>query len=133
MTFFWDRNLGVAIARAMQILHSPFTNEVYQDHFPHVARNPERGDESWLPLLGAREWFLLTQDYRIHHRKGEADALRLQRIGCFYLWGANANRWDIARCFMNAVPDIMKAAEITVRPFIYRVDRFSKLNPVALP
>ena len=133
MTFFWDRNLGLSIPKAIKMLHPPFDNEVHHDYFPESDRIGENGDDSWLPLLGDRGWFLLTQDYRLHHRTSEAASLRRHRIGCFYLWGANAKRWDIARCFMTAAPAIIEAAQLTTRPFIFRVDRSGNLNSVPLP
>ena len=132
MTFFWDRNLGKAIPNAIRLLGPPFGNEVHGEHFPSTDKLPEHGDDSWLSLLGEQDWFLLTQDYKLHRRISEAAAIRQHNIGCFYLWGANANRWDIARCFMMAAPAIIEVAESTPRPFIYRVDHQGKLNPVPL-
>ena len=55
----------------------------------------------------------------------------------FYLWGAEASRWEKMRLFAKAYDRIIAAvaaADIAgSRPFIYRVDRRGTLKRVALP
>ena len=53
-------------------------------------------------------------------------------MGCFYIWGGQALRWEKMRCFLNAYDRIAEAIAITRKPFIYRVNRFSKLEPVTI-
>ena len=54
-------------------------------------------------------------------------------LGCFYLWGAQAPKWEIARCFARAYDRIIEAANNTPRPYIYWVSRTGKLNPQPIP
>ena len=133
MIFFWDRNIPKSIPEAIRTLNPPFENKIHREHFPHFDHVPESGDENWLSLLGEHEWFLLTKDHRLHHRVNEVQAIKQYRVGCFYLWGRNAKKWDIAQCFMAAVPAIVKAAEATPRPFVFRVSRLGQLSSVPIP
>ena len=133
MIFFWDRNLGKSIPNVIRQLEPPFGVEVHSEHFPETENHPEGGDDTWMSLLNQEDWFLLTKDHRIHHRKNELEAIKRYGIGCFYLWGRNSPKWDIVQCFMAAAPAIIRAAETTPRPFIYRVDRSGSLSPVPLP
>ena len=133
MIFFWDRNIPKSIPEAVRSLHPPFENELHSEHFPQFEQSPENGDDTWLSVLGDNGWFLLTRDHQIHRKPNEAAAIRQHKIGCFYIWGRNAKTWDIARCLIRALPAILKAAETTERPFIYRVDQFGRLERVPLP
>ena len=51
-------------------------------------------------------------------------------MGCFYLWGAQARRWEKMRCFLNAYEHILDAIDATPRPFIFRIDPNGRLHPV---
>jgi len=133
MIFFWDRNVPKSIPEAMRNLNPPFGNEIHREHFPQYDRVAESGDENWLYLLGQNDWFLLTRNHRIHRNPNELAALRRLGIGCFYIWGRKAQMWDIAQCFVAAAPAIISAADSTLRPFIYRVDRLGRLASVPLP
>ena len=54
-------------------------------------------------------------------------------MGCFYLWSAEALRWEKMRCFLRAYEDILEAAATTPRPFIYRVTEKGRLIPLIIP
>lgn len=133
MIFFWDRNIPKAIPEAFRLLKAPFESEIHAEHFPQFERIPENGDDSWLSLLGDKDWFLLTKDYQLHREPNELAALLHYGIGCFYIWGRRAKTWDIARCFMTAAPAIVDTAESTPKPFIYRVHKTGRLEAVPLP
>ena len=51
-------------------------------------------------------------------------------MGCFYLWGAQAPSWEKMRCFLNAYERILEAIDTTPKPFIYRINRNSRLELV---
>ena len=53
-------------------------------------------------------------------------------MGCFYLWGASAPRWQKMRCFLNAYERVLEAIETTQRPFVYRIDPNGRLNPMTV-
>lgn len=99
----------------------------HDQNFPQEAL-----DDEWLPSVGAWGWTVIGQDYHYHKREHEAAALRDYSIGCFYLWGAEAKRWDTMRLFAKAFDKIVFAEETTPRPFLYYVMRNAQLKSEVL-
>ena len=125
---FFDRDVGISLPRALGVLKLPTRVEHHQDHFPIAAR-----DDDWMPRVGSMGWFLIGHDSRHHREESELLAIRQYDIGCFYLWGGSALRWEKMRCFLRAYEDILKAAADTPRPFIYRVTEKGRLTSVTIP
>jgi len=73
------------------------------------------------------------QDWSLHTKQNELEAIKQYGIGCFYLWGAEAPKWEIAHCFFRAYDRIISAAELATKPFIYRVARNGRLTVLPLP
>ncbi len=74
---------------------------------------------------------MVGHDSKYHLKPNELHALRLYNVGCFYLWGAEASRWEKMRLFARAYDRIVAAAEYN-KPFVYRVLKDSRLVPVRL-
>lgn len=127
MILFFDRNTGTALPRALQLLKPPHQIEYHQAHFA-----PMTPDEEWLATIGERGWVVVAQDYRFHRRPHELDAIKRFGVGVFYLWGANASRWEIARVFMKAIDAIELAEATTPRPFVFRILKDGRLRSVTL-
>ena len=124
---FFYRDVGTALPRALDVLRLPTPVEYLQNHFSADAQ-----DDEWMPVVGSRGWILIGHD-RMHHRRfPESSAIQQYAMGCFYLWGAQARRWEKMRCFLNAYERIMEAIDTTPKPFIYRVNRFSRLELVTI-
>lgn len=128
MTFFFDRNLGTAIPRALKELRAPVTVESHQTHF-----REDLDDPSWLREVGFYGWFVVTQDYKLHLRPDELDAIKQYEVGCFYLWGATATKWESFRVLARAFDNILAAAQQTERPFIFDVLPDGSLQRIELP
>ena len=124
---FFDRDVGTSLPRALDVLTLPTRVEYLQNHFPMDAQ-----DDEWMPVVGARGWIILGHD-RMHHRRSpESSAIREYEMGCFYMWGSQARRWEKMRCFLNAYERILQAIDATPKPFIYRINRDSRLEPVTI-
>jgi len=102
------------------------------EHYPLSDSYLEGGDERWLPDAGEQEWFVITQDWRLHTRENELRAIEDYGIGVFYLWGATARKWEVMRTFARAYDRIASWAETTPRPFTCRVSRTGQLTGVPL-
>ena len=124
---FFDRDVGTALPKALGVLEFPTTVEYHQNHFRHEAGDPE-----WMPVVGQRGWILIGHDSRHHHRPAELAAIQQYGMGCFYLWGTQATRWEKMRCFLNAYERIIAAVVVTPRPFIFRIARTGGLSPVPI-
>ena len=125
MTFFFDRSVGIAVPKALQLLRLVTPIEYHQDHFA-----PDALDDAWLPEVGERGWTVIGHDHSYHLRSNELAALVQYDIGCFYLWGSEATRWDKMRCFARAYDRVVAADADTPKPFIYRVTRTGQLRSV---
>jgi hypothetical protein len=131
---FWDKNTPKTIPQALRTLKVPLAGiHHYLERFPLSDNLPEGGDDRWLSEVGKWGWVVISQDYHLHERENERYALKQHNIGCFYLWGAEAPKWEIMRCFARAYDKIIEAADNTPRPYIYRVSRMGKLIPQPIP
>lgn len=128
MIFFFDRNIGTRIPKALQSLKLPVDIEYHEKHFP--MNEP---DDRWLPIVGGWDWTVIAQDYKFHLLPNELYALKQYEVGVFYLWGANATRWETVRVFARAYDRIVAAAATTPKPFVYRIYKDGRLRPVTLP
>lgn len=127
MILFFDRSVGVVIPQALLHLKLPVRVEFHQKHF--LANEP---DDRWLPVVGQQGWTVIGHDSRYHLMPNELAAIKQYRIGCFYLWGAEATRWERMQVFARAYDRIVKLGSETPAPFIYRVDRKGLLRAVRL-
>ena len=118
MTFFFDRSIGVGIPRSLtKIKKLPFSVTCHQDYF-----DQEAFDDTWLPEVGIRDWFVIGQDYRYHAKPNELFAIKQYRVGCFYLWGSEAPQWVSLRVFAKAYDRMVSVALTIPRPFLYVVN-----------
>lgn len=93
----------------------------------------EMPDDQWLADIGRRGWFVVGHDHMLHRRANELQAIRQHNIGVFYLWGANATRWEKMLTFARAYHRIIQAANDTPRPFVYRVHQNGRLTRLQIP
>ena len=124
---FFDRDVGIALPQALALLRLPTRVEYLQNHFPADSQ-----DDQWMPVVGARGWILIGHDRMHHRRHPESSAIHQYEMGCFYLWGAQALRWEKMRCFLNAYERILDAIATTPKPFIYRINPAGRLEPVTI-
>lgn len=104
-------------------LRFPVQVEYHEAHFPIDA-----DDDTWLPSVGQWGWTVIGHDYSYHKRPNELAALKQYDIGCFYLWGSEAPRWNKLQCFARAFDRIADAEARTPRPFIYWVSETGRLR-----
>ena len=125
---FFDRDIGTAPPLAMVVLSVPgLSLEFHENYFP-----PDAKDADWMAIVGGWGWYVIGHDSRHHLVSDELDAIRQYRMGCFYLWGSQALRWEKARCLLNAYEGIQDAIANTPRPFIYRILKSGELQAVAI-
>lgn len=133
MTFFWDKNIAKTIPLALLTLNLPVGTEYYLKHWPSSDQYPEGGDDRWLSQVGSWGWVVISRDYQFHEKENERYALKQYNIGCFYLWGAEAVKWETMRCFARAYDRIIAAAQKTPGPYIYWVSRMGRLTSQPIP
>jgi len=130
MILFFDRSVGTTIPQILQWkqLKFPIQVEYHQARF-----KSDEQDDIWLPIVGQWGWTVIGHDSSYHINPNELSALKQYKIGCFYLWGSEANKWEKLRCFVRAYDRILAADANTPRPFVYRVIQTGLLRTVTIP
>ena len=116
MTLFFDRNIGRAVPKALRLLGVQV--EYHDEYFA-----PNAPDDQWLATVGRVGWTVIGHDKKFHEIDVELQAVQHHKLGVFYLWGANAKKWDKMRLFAKVYDKIMSVVGSEQRPFIYRVHK----------
>lgn len=124
---FFDRDVGTSLPQALEIIRLPTRVEYHQVHFPINSQ-----DDVWMSDVGLRGWIVIGHDSQHHRKPAELSAIEQYDIGCFYLWGRHARRWEKMRCFLNAYLKILEAIDTTPKPFVYRITQIARLESVPL-
>jgi len=114
VTFFFDRNIGRAVPKALRLLGLPVA--YHDEHF-----RPDTQDDQWMATVGQAGWTVIGHDKKFHEIRVELQAIQQHQLAVFYLWGANAKRWDKLRLFSKVYDKIVSAIQSERPPFIYRV------------
>lgn len=120
MIFFFDRNISYNLVKGLGKLGRKDVE--FRSHHSVPGFKANTPDDEWMAVVGAEGWIVVTQDYKFHKRPSEHLALWQYNLGCFYLWGAQAPLWDIAKVFINAFDKMYDAVLNTPRPFLYTVN-----------
>jgi hypothetical protein len=128
MILFFDKNIGTAIPKALKTIKPPFEVEYHEEHFAK-----DEDDDRWLPIVGTNKWTVIGHDRKFHKNQSELDAIRKYKIGCFYLWGAEATKWEKVKVFIKACDRIITTEASTRRPFIFLVKKTGTLKRIKLP
>jgi hypothetical protein len=127
MILFFDKNFGTSVPKALKTLKPPFGIEYFQDHY-----ELEIDDDKWLPEIGKKRWTVIGHD-KFNKFDSELYAIKNYSVGCFYLWGGMAKKWDKMKLFFKAIDRIIQADTSTPRPFVYAVKKNGGLKRIKLP
>jgi hypothetical protein len=111
-----------ALRNAGAIIH------VHSDHFA-----PDAPDEEWLIRVGQLGWVVLTKDKMIQKRALERNALITARVAAFVLVSGNMSGPEMAEVFVRALGSITRFVAKHRPPYIVKVYRNGKLEPLDLP
>lgn len=128
MILFFDRNTGTSVPKALELLRPPFQVEYHQKYY-----QADMADDLWMPEVGEKGWTIIGHDRNLHQNESELAAIQKYKLGCFYLWGANAKKWDKMKLFLKAYEQIAVMSVNTQRPFVYSVKKNGGLKRIKLP
>jgi hypothetical protein len=131
MIIFFDRDVGTSLPKALIALH--FDRQFNETHYHQQLFAKGELDDIWLPEVGQWGWTVIGHDSQHHAKESEISAIKQYNIGCFYLWGGNAKRWEKMQCFAKAYGHIIEAEKTTPKPFIYRVSKTGALKKIPIP
>lgn len=140
---YFDRSVGRSIPEALRILG---LNTVHH----HTRRSllglketstlkslfaQNEKDDVWLEYVGQKGWIVFTQDRKFHRAgfENELSAIKQFNVGCFYIWGAEANKWQKMVALCRGLDAMIAAAATTPKPFIFDAQRTGKLIQVPIP
>ena len=121
-TLFFDENVSDRIVRALRALEHDVV---------HLLDEFERGtpDVRFLPAIGDKGWFLVTQDKRIRSRPHERRALLGAGVGAFVFTGrAERSTDELAILILKHLQRIKELAAKTERPFIFGISDRGKFE-----
>ena len=128
LTFFFDRNFGTRLPRALAWVRPPVTIEWHQKQ--HFAQ--DMPDDEWLKIVGRLGWIVFSHDRKFHSLAMETAAVRQHRVGCFYLPYANDVTWKKLSVFVRSFDRILTIAESRPTPYVYDVYVNGRIKEVAL-
>ena len=134
MKIFFDENFPPQIAKALQILQSPRTEEdveVYNiaDYFGQGV-----SDENWIPEIAKKNGIVITQDLNIHRSRNQKELLKNSGLRIvFFKPPSNKGYtyWEFVENVIKNWNDIKKTSRKNKDPFAYVLrPRSSKLEPL---
>lgn len=100
---------------------------VHDDHFPQAT-----DDETWLPVVGARGWVLLTKDERLRRDSIQREILLGVGVRAFVLSDASLTGPAMAAAYVAALPRILKIAHAHRSGLIAHVTPLGGLRVTAI-
>lgn len=92
----------------------------------------EAPDDEWMDFVAQRGWIVFTQDYALHRQPAVVSLIKQHGAKVFYLWGAQATKFEAMRAFVSRYPLILTTAALTKDPFIYRTKKTGPFERVPL-
>jgi len=142
-TLYFDRNVGWRVPEALRLLgHTVVHHNTRRKSLGLKEKStlktlftPAEKDDVWLEYVGQKGWLVFTQDRKFHRAgfENKLSAIKQFNVGCFYIWGADANKWEKMKALCKGLDSMIVAADLTPRPFIYDVQKNGKLIPVPIP
>jgi hypothetical protein len=115
MTLFFDRNVGRAVPKALELLR--LSVEYHDRHF-----GPRTKDDHWLAAIGDKGWVAVTCDERLRYNQSHLRALIGHKVGCFLICGAGSRpRWHMVRILAANWDEIEEICATEVAPYLYRL------------
>jgi hypothetical protein len=95
----------------------------------HLARFPPGAlDETWLPVIGANRWVLLTTDKRIRYNFLEKRALEENAVREFVFTSGNMSGQDMAAALALALPKMRRLCGKLKPPFVAAITRTGEVH-----
>jgi len=128
MIIYLDENLPRHLAEGFQLLQAPEGLKTgHRLDVRYIPTTFHRGvkDLEWIPLVGAEEGCVITQDVNISRRKHELALYRQHRLGLFFLRGTNKKLgmsvWEMVQTLAKHWSEISQIVYEEERPFAYKI------------
>lgn len=142
-TLYFDRNIGWRVPEALKLLgltvihHNTPRKLLGLPRLPKQKTlfSPTEADDVWLQYVGQKGWVVFTQDRKFHREgyENELSAIKQFNVGCFYIWGAEATKWEKMKALCKGLDRMLAASAATPKPFIFDVEKTGKLKQIPIP
>lgn len=78
-------------------------------------------DDEWMDFVASRKWIVFTQDYSLHREDATLAVIKQHGAKVFYLAGAENNKREIMKLFLNRHDQMVDFALMASGPFVIRV------------
>ena len=79
-----------------------------------------RPDVEFLPIIGGRQWVLITKDKNVRRNQLEVEAILNSDVRAFVVTAANLSHERIAQLVLKAMPKITRISR-QQGPFVYNI------------
>ena len=97
MRFFFDNNISQHLTDGIKAFGEDVIH--LKEIFPQ-----DTSDAEWLKYIGERQFVLITRDERVRRNPAELSALRIYKVGAFFLGGKNLNKCKLIQQFVGTGP-----------------------------
>jgi hypothetical protein len=84
---------------------------------------PGTPDEEWLPMVGEKNWILLTHDQKIRYNELEVRQIIRHKVREFVFTSGNLTGPSMAEALLKALPKMKGLAENNEPPFIANISK----------
>lgn len=121
LVFFVDRCLGRSVFQALN--QTGIMVKFHDDEFPQSTLDTE-----WLPIVGQRDWVVLTKDAAIGRNALERRAVARANLRLFTLTRQDLTGAEMAAVLVQALGAMQRFVHRYPAPFIAKVDRAGKIR-----
>lgn len=120
--FFFDRDIGTAVPKALQLVRQAYDDVHYHDEL----FDPDTPDVDWIPEIGRRGWAVVTRNKKIGTNPAEVAAVQDADVRCFCLMqtrGYQLDRWRTLERVVQSWRDMEAELQIRPAPFFIGIRR----------
>ncbi len=126
LTFYFDRNFGTRLPKALVWVKPPVNIEWHQkQRFPQ-----DMHDDEWLEIVGGRGWVVFSHDRKFHTEATETAAMKQHSVACFYLPHASDSTWHKLSIFVRVFVRVFEIVENQSPPYVYDVHLNGRIKKV---
>jgi len=142
-TLYFDRNVGWRLPEALKLLglnvvhHNTLRKQLGMRNLPRQQTlfTQNEADDVWLQYVGQQGWIVFTPNRKFHREgfENELSAIKQFNVGCFYIWGAEATKWDKMVALCRGLDGMIAVAALTPKPFIFDAGKTGTLKQIPIP
>jgi hypothetical protein len=126
ITIYIDENLPEQLAIGLNELQKPENlRDKFEIHVKSIKQEFGKGalDEDWIPKVGEKRAYVITQDLRIQSQKHQRELYKAHGVGIFFLNPPSKSGfqyWEMVKKMIHEWEGIKKIIQKNKPPFAFR-------------